>query len=165
MSTTKTFLLSGQISYSSPDNVFNFKLSTNKNNQLEISGFGPNLVERSIKEAVAELAYFLRQSANILINKFKKPYNLDHNLESIEPLVGILHQGKFQLAGSIVYNSDDPTSHDTFNRSSFDIGVSDNQLIIKYCQINFVFEDPKEFASRFIILLREGADLLEEKMK
>lgn len=144
----------------------NLSLATNESNKLEIKNFQPCLLARSIKEAVEETSYYLKQCANILAQKFRKPFGLNESTEVLAPLTIKKIQDKFRLTGSVVYS--DPADKSGLindHSSEFIIEMIDNgDLILKYYQINLFQESQKEFIDTFIIFLREGADLLDEKL-
>lgn len=159
--TKDTFALDGNTSVN---------LVTNKDNKLEIRSFHPCLTVRSIKEAVEETVYYLRQSANTLAHKFKVSFNLNESLSPVKALSVSKARDQLRLTGHVEYDVDpkDKVSLMDDHSSEFVIEMAktgSDDLTLKYYQINLEQESQKEFVDAFIIFLREGADLLEEKLK
>ena len=157
--TKDTFALDGNTSTN---------IVTNKDNKLEIRSFHPCLIARSIKEAVEETVYYLRQSANTLAQKFKVSFNLNESLSPVKALSVSKARDQLRITGHVEYDVDpkDKVSLMDDHSSEFVIEMGkQGEVVLKYYQINLEQESQKEFIDAFIIFLREGADLLEEELK
>ena len=172
MNIVKEFQLEGRSKkVSSKDNNMDslhsiFKIVTNKDNKLIVRNFQPDLIFENSNTFAKEVAYFLKESANALIQKFKQNFELPETISVIDNHNTALSEKEFYLDGFVNYDdTDDPDVwyNDSYFKIQMDSSLTKSNLVINHYQPNLVLEDQKEFTITLITLLKESADLITEK--